>query len=451
MVTRLHFSNTAHVDPTPATNGAWVVTGGDPGPYRLTKLRDNTPLQDGAVCIYLPGQTCKDRVYVSDPIDDVTGIIDGTVQMQLGCKDPVGTGNPTSRLEIYIVRSDGVLRGTLLPGPQQYGPDNVYHTNFRNKSFADGDVLVPVSPEEGDRLVVVIGHGDTVPGIDPQAVARFGDPLAGVYLLVDETTTTDDVPWIEFSKTITFGTFTVLQDSHIDDVPGVSTCVADGDLVAGGSTTPADGVTTTIATGGAYTEPLESTDLSNPVCTTTVTAAPTMVETMTPIELDAPAGYATTSADADVPTGQIWCGASTQARAVVGWPIQVDFGGTMVHRKSFSEPRNTVATVRIIRGAEICTGEILPKLRARLFKDGAPFFTCCKCVVLVLEDLHGNEVLREHVEAFDCTVGDIEFAWRAEDTAVPRELLGHFEVTEFDGAMLEFPSHSRFPVRMDNC
>jgi hypothetical protein len=108
---------------------------------------------------------------------------------------------------LKVVSNDGqTLRGTLLT-LGSHGNQNLYvtpPTDPQNRLIADGDALTPVAVQLGDRLVLELG---TEPSDEPllsDFVCMYvGDSHAGD-LALDETSTADLDPWIQFSNDILF-------------------------------------------------------------------------------------------------------------------------------------------------------------------------------------------------------------------------------------------------------
>ena len=106
--------------------------------------------------------------------------------------------------KVYIVQSDlSTVRGTILAVTRETTSE--FPASLTNRSFRD--FLVELAISAGDYLVVEIGAG----GVPTAATGtqghnwqfREGDPTAGTDLAEDDTSTADDVPWIQLWQTLT--------------------------------------------------------------------------------------------------------------------------------------------------------------------------------------------------------------------------------------------------------
>lgn len=154
---RLYFDATGAAAASPAFATGWTDTTEAARRKLLRAKRAGDTLADGAnIGPWAEGGIVLDRQYVSDPVTAQT--ISGNVRLQIRARELKLGDDATSRLLLKVVSGDGsTLRGTLLP-LGQYGPNTEYGTASRNKTFADGDTMTPVACQDGDRIVVEIGH-----------------------------------------------------------------------------------------------------------------------------------------------------------------------------------------------------------------------------------------------------------------------------------------------------
>jgi hypothetical protein len=202
VATRFYFPATTAADVTPVANGTWGDTDGALNRRLVPGTKSNTALASGTSIVWTAGATALDRRYVSPPLDGAQ-TVSGTVKGYLMQAESATNDNARNRLEIYVVSGDGqTVRGTCL-AIGQYGPDVELNTALRNKALCDGDTISSVSAQSGDRIVVCIGYAD-VTGSSISVSSLFGDPTAGTDLAENETNTTQNPGWIEFSATLAF-------------------------------------------------------------------------------------------------------------------------------------------------------------------------------------------------------------------------------------------------------
>lgn len=257
MASRFYFPASTSADVSPAFDAGWSNT--SQGVRRRLVLQKGTSSIADGTTSNLPGAANRqrlDRQYVSDPIAAQT--ITGTLKMQLLVRESNADDNVDQLfLSVRVVSNDGSsFRGTLL-SLGNYGPTTEYQTSQRNKKGADGDSLASVSAQDGDRIVVEIGHNNSTAGTSPSATARYGENATD--LPEDETTTSDGAGWIEFSNeillknpgTLAPGDAPSLAGSGSSTVTGSGTAVpGEAPSLAGAGSTTVTG-TGTIAPGDA--------------------------------------------------------------------------------------------------------------------------------------------------------------------------------------------------------
>jgi hypothetical protein len=145
--------------------------------------------------------------YVSDALIEQT--IAGTVKGQMRVVESATGANENAQCVIRIVSGDGtVVRGTLLASDTSALSNEYSATSLTNRKFPKGwagagTSLSSVAVQDGDRLVIELGtrFGAVIGSYTAQA--RHGD-TGGTDMAEDESQTTDNVPWMEFSQTLLF-------------------------------------------------------------------------------------------------------------------------------------------------------------------------------------------------------------------------------------------------------
>jgi hypothetical protein len=202
---------------SPAFGAGWTYTSEAARRALLPGRAHTEALANGTqIGPWTPGDLALDRQYVSRPLRAQT--INGTVRMQLRVREFADDDNTTSQLRVAVYSNDGtVLRGELL-AIGNYGPATEYvnSATLRNKTFADGDAVSSLAVLAGDRLVVEVGHTDAA-GATPEAQASWGAPHGTVDLPINETGTTAQCPWIEFSEGLLFEAAPVNANQTLED------------------------------------------------------------------------------------------------------------------------------------------------------------------------------------------------------------------------------------------
>jgi plastocyanin len=210
--TRLYFSASQTPSVSPSF-GSWGYTT-EAGRYALlsSKAVSGESLVTGTrIGPSNSGITQLDRQYVSEPMSVGLVFTSGStsVKAQLQCREFNNGDNTRSGLSIRIVSNDGTTTRAILLAPANYGLTSGEFVNgatLRNAAYANGDTVTSsYTTVEGDRLVVEIGYTDNA-GSSVEGQCRYGAP-SGTDLPENETTTTtNNIPWIEFSNTVTFAT-----------------------------------------------------------------------------------------------------------------------------------------------------------------------------------------------------------------------------------------------------
>lgn len=215
MATRCYFPSTTAADVTPVANGTWNYTSESVDRKLVPTTKSNTALAEGTrIGPWTVDQLARDRRYVSPPLSGAQ-TISGTATLRLMTREFNNGDNSTSATEIYVVHNDGqTVRGTLFAASTSgSGSEYVNNATYRNKRFMLNEALSSVSAQNGDRIVVVIGHGNLPGSSTPEGACKFGDPTALSDLPDDETQTTDGTGFVEFSQNLTFQTSTTFPKS----------------------------------------------------------------------------------------------------------------------------------------------------------------------------------------------------------------------------------------------
>ncbi len=147
--------------------------------------------------------------YITRPL--LAQTISGNVRGQFRALESAANVNGTIQIGIRVVSKDGTtVRGTLLAVGGTTTTTSTppeFATSLTNRRLLTaGDVTpLPLSSvvcQEGDRLVIEIGHNNKDTSTSRNVDISFGDNT--VDLLTDDTTTTAQDPWIEFDTTIAF-------------------------------------------------------------------------------------------------------------------------------------------------------------------------------------------------------------------------------------------------------
>lgn len=208
MPTRFYFdsADAAAIDLSATPNASWNINDIAFGSLKAVRTRVNSAMVNinFASSIVTDSGGVKHVVWqaISDPISAQT--ISGTVKGQIRCKE----GNALDNFDqacmcIYVVSSDGtVVRGVLLAVGAYVAANEFTTGTAMNRMLADGDALTSVVAQDNDRIVIEVGSQASAACLGAHNITQvFGDNSA-TDLAEDETTTTANNPWVEFSGTI---------------------------------------------------------------------------------------------------------------------------------------------------------------------------------------------------------------------------------------------------------
>ena len=111
----------------------------------------------------------------------------------------------TNVRELLAIKSEGNAAGNPVGGAPEFV---VTPTTPTNRKFEEGAAdyaldLTSTAADANDRLIVEVGYGMQTTSSTRRGILVFGDD-SGTDLAEDETTTTANNPWVEFSMDITF-------------------------------------------------------------------------------------------------------------------------------------------------------------------------------------------------------------------------------------------------------
>lgn len=144
--------------------------------------------------------------YVSEPIAAAT--ISGTVKGIIRVSQSAAANDCRAQLVIKIVSNDGAVDRGVLLAENASALSNEYSTSLVNRKFplnwtSPGETLSSVDAQDNDRIVIEIGTRFHAATAGVSASYRFGDSAISD-VAENETSTTDNNPWIEFSHDFTF-------------------------------------------------------------------------------------------------------------------------------------------------------------------------------------------------------------------------------------------------------
>lgn len=205
-------SGAAPVSPNFGLIGFWNnTTGADR--IKLSRHRSGTSMADktASESTDVTQYYTLARQYVSDTL--IAQTIAGNVKGQIRCAEDNSDADFSYNIKVGVVSNDGTtLRGTLLNSNSAVMTTE-FATSLTNRNFPPSTALSSVTAQDGDRLVIEVGFSSFNTILAQRtATFRLGDN-GSTDLAEDETSTTDNVPWIEFSQTIYFDDEILLGDS----------------------------------------------------------------------------------------------------------------------------------------------------------------------------------------------------------------------------------------------
>jgi hypothetical protein len=213
--TRFYLPSTNNTRPvSPAADASWEVATFGAAPLslggKLSLTKTNSNHAGPAVVKSNAANPCDvlNAQHVSDGL--AAGAVAGTASIVLRCSESVNTSDSFLQLVIRLVSSAGTtVRGVLYAGQTATAPSAT--ASDPNGEFATTSstrlltvTLTPVTAQSGDRLVVETGYRSCVTATGQTGFLRYGDLSATADHALGAGVTTDLVPWIEFSQTLTF-------------------------------------------------------------------------------------------------------------------------------------------------------------------------------------------------------------------------------------------------------
>jgi hypothetical protein len=208
--TRFYFPSTGAPAISPAFNAGWDTTSNADRIEMVTTRINSADTNKAGTGNAAVNDDHLLRQYVSSEALDaqtITGTIKGQVR---GLASTAGTG--TLEVSVSKCASDGsgvteilaITFSSRVSSPPFFGT-TIANRRFEVTANVFSLTLTSTAVNAGDFLIVEIGYRDTTSNTSRFATLNFGDDSA-TDLPEDETTTTADNPWIEFSNTITFQT-----------------------------------------------------------------------------------------------------------------------------------------------------------------------------------------------------------------------------------------------------
>lgn len=167
----------------------------------MNHTKGSSSFAAGTTIAVTSGSHGLDRQYISHPLE-AGGLTSNSVKVQLMCIQG-NVGIEYLLGTVYVVSNDGTTKGDVHFSFSNWGPSGAYSSaEYRNKTGWDGDVGGNCTIDEGDRLVVELGHFCSAFDLTASASAKWGENAAD--LPENETQTTDGAGWIELSNDLTF-------------------------------------------------------------------------------------------------------------------------------------------------------------------------------------------------------------------------------------------------------
>lgn len=209
MATRLYLKQLTAASHSPAFDASWEVTGSairrildtdkDETAFATAAATTASNTPAGAVDVLI-------AQFISAPLSaNVT--ISGAIQGQVRASESNAAADMRMQCVIRVVQSDySTVRGTLIASSAA-ALSNEFNTSLRNIKIPLGGSTVPTSVAAlaTDVIVVEIGYRKHENATNSRTgTFDLGAVSGGTDLAIDETTTTQNVPWIEFTEAITF-------------------------------------------------------------------------------------------------------------------------------------------------------------------------------------------------------------------------------------------------------
>lgn len=204
MTARLYLESTGSTAISPAVHSSIDETASTFARTPMGTAQAGSALTDTGFCSALTTASQESVIHqcVSTTLD-VNQTITGTASFVLRGRENSGTNNAHIGLALRVVKPDGTDRGTLL---YYSSSGSEWGTGFRTRIISAAG-LSSVNALAGDYIVADILALQFSPTAGPRLDYTFGAPNDGTAdFALTSNLTTNLVPWIEFSQTLTFGT-----------------------------------------------------------------------------------------------------------------------------------------------------------------------------------------------------------------------------------------------------
>lgn len=204
LVTRLYLPSSGAAAIAPAFDAAWERTSDALAFAAVTTKIGSTMTTSGGIFCQFNSTTYDVAAaqYVYGPIGAQT--ISGNVVGQIRILENTANLDASAQMVIRVIAPDATtVRGTLLAASSA-GLSSEFATSLTNRTFPLGGstALSSVAASNGDYIVIEFGYRKReANNFTRNCQFRYGDSN-GTDLPSDQTTTTDNDPWIEFSNTI---------------------------------------------------------------------------------------------------------------------------------------------------------------------------------------------------------------------------------------------------------
>lgn len=189
---------------TPTTRGTWTT-----GPAAAISLVGDATVDGGASSSSSQSEqsSSSGNSYmlfkaVSSPLSGAQ-TISGTLNVMFGVVESNANNNYVKRLHVYVMASDGSVRGTLLAN---YTDTVEYPTTAQGQALASAQTLSSVSAQDGDRIVAEIGFQEQHGFIGLVAGTQYCGGTSGTDLSAGDANVTTHPSFLNFSATLAFKT-----------------------------------------------------------------------------------------------------------------------------------------------------------------------------------------------------------------------------------------------------
>lgn len=211
MATRLYLPSTGTPSVSPAFGSGWeVTTNADRRTAVTARISSAMTTKDGVGDATNTDQLLRQYIYGPLAAQTLDGTVKGVMRM---ASNTANIGMGASAFRIAKCNGDGstvteIIAVTSSPEAASAAPPATEGTTLENRRLEGSPantfaITVPSTTiDEGDFLIVELGYKDNTTDTGRFVSISFGDDSA-TDLPEDETTTTADNPWVEFSDNIT--------------------------------------------------------------------------------------------------------------------------------------------------------------------------------------------------------------------------------------------------------